>query len=120
MVALTGGASGTNLVDLTAALGGELLVLAGMAASSEAGAQQVRETFVDGSAAERFGRMVAELGGPLDFVERWRDRLPASPVMREVLAGQNGFVSCRWFILVAAGCGAMIGLIRRSGWPMWR
>jgi len=93
MTALTGGAPDTILVDLAANLGGELLVLAGMADTAQGGGQQVRETLADGSAAERFGRMVVELGGPSDFVERWRDRLPASPVVRDVLAGRAGFVS---------------------------
>ena len=92
MVALTGGAKDTILVELTGALGGEVLRLAGMVADPAEGARQVIETLNDGSAAERFGRMVSELGGPIDFVERWRDRLPASPVVREVAAGQAGYV----------------------------
>ena len=37
--------------------------------------------------------MVADLDGPTDFVERWRDRLPAAPVVREVRAQRRGFVS---------------------------
>ncbi len=93
METLTGNHTGTKLGDLTAELGGELLVLAGMAGDPVAGASQVLETLQDGSAAERFGRMVSELGGPADFVERWRDRLPAAPVVREVAAGTSGYVT---------------------------
>lgn len=93
MVALTGGAPNSILCELTAALGGELLVLAGVAADAETGAAQVSEVLQDGSAAERFGRMVAELGGPVDFVERWRDRLPAAPIVRDVLATKSGHVT---------------------------
>lgn len=93
METLTGNQTDTILSDLTAALGGELLVLAGMAADPVAGAAQVLETLQDGSAAERFGRMVSELGGPADFVDRWRDRLPAAPVVREVAAGSSGYVT---------------------------
>ncbi len=93
MEALSGAQTETALCDLSADLGGELLVLAGMADDARAGAAQVMETFRDGSAAERFGRMVAELGGPADFVERWRDRLPAAPVLAEVRAGQAGYVT---------------------------
>lgn len=92
MQALTGARAGSVLCDVTAALGGELLVLAGMAKDPGAGAAQVLDTLNDGSAAERFGRMVAELGGPADFVERWRDRLPAAPVVVEVMAGDTGYV----------------------------
>ncbi len=64
-----------------------------MAEDARDGAAQVLETLRDGSAAERFGRMVAELGGPADFVERWRDRLPAAPVVGEVKAGKAGYVT---------------------------
>ncbi len=92
MEALTGVDTGSRLFELTARLGGELLVLAGMAAGADEGAAQVAGSLRDGSAAERFARMVAELGGPTDFVERWRDRLPSAPVVREVRAGRSGRV----------------------------
>ncbi len=93
MEALSGNEIENVLCDLTADLGGELLVLAGMADDARDGAKQVLETLRDGSAAERFGRMVTELGGPADFVERWRDRLPAAPVVGEVKAGVTGYVT---------------------------
>ena len=93
MEALTGGKRGTILVDLTARLGGELLVLAGMVGDGVEGARQIRTTLADGSAAERFGRMVHGLGGPVDFIERWRDRLGAGHVVRDVLADEAGYVA---------------------------
>lgn len=93
METLTGNHTGTILCDLTAELGGELLVLAGMAGDPTVGASQILETLQDGSAAERFGRMVAELGGPADFVERWRDRLPAAPVVRDAAPATSGYVA---------------------------
>ncbi len=77
---------------LTAELGGEMLRLAGMAETRAQGAGQVADALHSGAAAERFGRMVAAKGGPADFVERWRDRLPAAPVVREVVAGVPGYV----------------------------
>lgn len=93
MKALTGDDTDTLLCQLTAELGGELLVLADMTADAASGAQQIIDVLRDGSAAERFGRMVTELGGPADFVERWRDRLPAAPVVRDVVAVKPGYVS---------------------------
>ncbi len=93
MTALTGGGAGTILIDLTAELGGELLSLCGMADTAKAGALQVHGAIADGSAAERFGRMISELGGPGDFVERWRDRLPAAPVTAEISVNRTGYVS---------------------------
>lgn len=77
---------------LTAHLGGELLRLAGMAETRVEGAAQIEDAMTSGGAAERFGRMVAALGGPNDFVERWRDRLPAAPVVREITAPRSGTV----------------------------
>ena len=93
MRALSGETTQSILCKLTAELGGEILWLAGMAKNSEAGAEQIAEAIRDGSAAERFGRMVAELGGPVDFVERWRDRLPAAPITLDVYADRPGFVN---------------------------
>ncbi len=37
--------------------------------------------------------MVAALGGPLDFVERWRDRLPAARVMVDIHAQEAATVT---------------------------
>ncbi len=93
MEALTGGKRGTILVDLTARLGAELLVLAGMCGDAVEGARQIRGVLKDGAAAERFGRMVHELGGPGDFIERWRDRLGAGHVVLDVPADEPGYVS---------------------------
>jgi thymidine phosphorylase len=37
--------------------------------------------------------MVAALGGPRDFVARWRERLPEAPVILDVPAGTSGHVA---------------------------
>jgi len=92
METLTGTGVTPALWDLTCALGGELLALGGLAADAEDGAGRIAQALESGDAAERFGEMVAELGGPMDFVERWPDRLPAAPVVREVVAGKAGVV----------------------------
>ncbi len=78
---------------LTVELGAELLRLAGMAETRGQAREQVWDVIQSGAAAERFGRMVAAKGGPTDFVERWRDRLPAAPVVREVPARASGYVT---------------------------
>ncbi|WP_114287174.1 thymidine phosphorylase [Candidatus Halocynthiibacter alkanivorans] len=92
MKALTSGNVDSRICKLTAKLGGELLVLAGQADDAKAASDQVLSVLQDGAAAERFGRMVAALGAPADFVERWRDRLPAAPEQRDVLASSDGYV----------------------------
>ena len=81
------------LWELTAALGGEVLALGGLAADAADGAGRIAEAMRSGRAAEIFGEMVAALGGPGDFVERWPDRLPSAPVVREVPSFHEGFVT---------------------------
>jgi thymidine phosphorylase len=93
METLTGTSVNTALWDLTAALGGEALALGGLAADAEDGAARIEEALESGAAAEIFGRMVAAQGGPIDFVERWPDRLPAAAVMREVPPPRKGHVT---------------------------
>ena len=46
----------------------------------------------NGEAAERMGRMVAAMGGPNDFLRRWRDRLPAAPASAPVRPDGAGYV----------------------------
>lgn len=92
METLTGSSVNEALWDVTAALGGEVLMLVGKAESLDDGAALIDAAIESGRAAELFGRMVAALGGPLDFVERYPDRLPSAPVMLPVPAPRRGFV----------------------------
>ncbi len=93
METMTGVAVNQALWDVTVALGGEALALAGLAGDAGEGADAVEEALESGRAAECFGRMVAALGGPTDFVERYPDRLPAARVVRDVTAARTGFVA---------------------------
>ncbi|MFP4451452.1 MAG: thymidine phosphorylase, partial [Rhodosalinus sp.] len=89
---LAGGARG-RLFEVSAALGGEALALAGLAADAEAGAGRIAEAIRRGAAADRFGRMVAAMGGPVAFVEDWARFLPEAPVIREITATEAGHVA---------------------------
>ena len=80
------------IVELSAALGGVLLAGAGLAKDVDAGAAMIEAAIAEGRAAERFGAMIAALGGPVRFVEDWRRFLPEATVMREVTAQHSGFV----------------------------
>lgn len=93
METLTGTSVNTALWDLTTLLGGEVLALGGIAADAGDGAGRIAQVLESGSALEWFGRMVAAQGGPADFADRWPDRLPAAPVVREVPAPAAGYVS---------------------------
>ncbi len=82
-----------RLWDVTVALGGELLALTGLAPDEAEGRARIAAAVEDGRAAERFGRMVAALGGPADFVERFEAHLPAAPVTLDVPPERDGLVT---------------------------
>lgn len=89
---LTGSHIDNRLWDVTTDLGAELLVLAGVVPNVGQGRERIGDAFTSGAAAERFGAMVAGLGGPVDFVENMLKYLPTAPVVREVFAKTDGFV----------------------------
>ena len=93
METLTGTSVNTALWDVTVALGGEVLALAGLASDAKDGEGRIAQALESGAAAECFGRMIVAQGGPADFVDRWPDRLPSAPVMVEVPALEDGFVT---------------------------
>ncbi len=69
---------------VTLALGAEMLVAGGLAADTAEASGRLEDALASGRAAERFGRMVAALGGPADLMERPERHLPAAPVVRPV------------------------------------
>ncbi len=91
MRVLTGAQTGA-IVDLCGALGGDLLARAGLAGDAGAGAEMVLEAVHSGAAAERFGKMIAAMGGPVRFVETWQRFLPEANVIRAVTAQEAGVV----------------------------
>lgn len=92
MQVLTGQTSGP-LVELSAALGGLLLAGSGLAEDVQAGADAIVSALREGHAAERFGRMIAAMGGPVKFVENWPRFLPEATVIREIKARNGGVVT---------------------------
>ena len=89
---LTGRAVPQRLWDVTCALGGEGLVLAGLAADATQGRSMIEKAFHSGRAAERFGHMVAALGGPHDLMDAPRQYMPKAPATVECLAQQDGVI----------------------------
>ncbi|WP_171125464.1 MULTISPECIES: thymidine phosphorylase [unclassified Ruegeria] len=87
--------SGQNapLAEISAELGGVLLVDAGMVSILDEGRDKVSEVIRNGRAAERFGRIMAAVGGPLHFVENWSRYLPEASVILEVPAPSSGYVT---------------------------
>ena len=66
----------SRLEEVTVELGAEMLVIGGLAATIDEARRKLIATLDTGKAAEVFGRMVAALGGPADFVERYKAYLP--------------------------------------------
>jgi thymidine phosphorylase len=84
---LTGsGEPDARMLEVTLALCEQLLLLKGIDADPRAALQS-------GAAAEHFARMVAELGGPSDLLERPDDHLPRAPVTIEAHAERDGVVA---------------------------
>jgi thymidine phosphorylase len=90
---LTGAHRDRRLEDVTLALAAEMLMSSGIAATPQEATTRAQDALASGAAAERFGRMVSELGGPADFVEKMDAHLPKAAVEHQVLADQAGFVS---------------------------
>ena len=89
---LKGEPSHPQLREVTLALCGEALALAGLAADAAAGRMAAGAALDSGAAAERFARMVHALGGPPDLLERHVAHLPSAPLLRAVPAPRAGRV----------------------------
>ena len=90
---LTGHRRDDRLIAVTLALGAEMLVTGGLAATLDEARGRLDAALASGAAAETFGRMVAALGGPADLMERPVKHLPAAPLIRPVYAGTAGCVA---------------------------
>jgi len=90
---LTGRFRDPRLETVTLALAAEMLQAAGLAATNQDGMRRAAEALGSGRAAATFGRMVAALGGPVDFVEKAENYLPKASVEVAVRATGNGFVT---------------------------
>ncbi len=81
------------LYELTLALGAQLLFSGGVFESEDAAREKLSNVIVSGAAAERFGKMIAAMGGPLGFVDNPQRYLPEAPVIREITGVESGYVS---------------------------
>ncbi|MEO1537229.1 MAG: thymidine phosphorylase [Pseudomonadota bacterium] len=83
----------SRLVDLSLALGAELMVLAGYDTAPEVAAVKLRDTLTSGAACRKFDAMITALGGPEGFSDSWRQRLPEANVIREIPAPRAGRIA---------------------------
>ncbi|MBY5992719.1 thymidine phosphorylase [Ferrimonas balearica] len=90
---LTGARRNPRLHRVTLSLGAELLVLGKLARDPEHAWQMLEQALASGAAAEHFGKMVAGLGGPNDFMDNPARYLPTAKVVKPVYAQHSGFVT---------------------------
>jgi len=90
---LTGAERDPRVLELVLEIVAEMALMAGVVAELEAGRALAQARLDDGSGADRFGRMIAALGGPADFVEDPVRHLPGAAVERSVVAARAGYVA---------------------------
>jgi thymidine phosphorylase len=82
-----------RLNEVVMALCSEMLVATGVEKDRDVALSKVDAALTSGEAAERFARMVAALGGPADFVDRYAKYLPQAALTQAVFAAESGYVA---------------------------
>ncbi len=90
---LSGRIVNSRVMEITLALGAELLVSTGIDSDVAAARTRLAATLDSGAAAERFDRMVALLGGPANFIRDHDRHLAMAPIIRPVYADDDGIVT---------------------------
>ncbi len=90
---LIGHSRSARLHDVTIALGIEILQLSKLAVDVNQARCALEQALSSGAAAEIFARMVAALGGPVDFLERAERYLEKAPIVISVPARRAGYVA---------------------------
>ena len=96
-----------RLHAVTMALSVAALIDAGLAADEAEATAKLEASLESGAALAKFSQMVAMLGGPADFVERYTEYLPVAPLIRPVYAEVSGIVESMDTIAVGM---AVVGL----------
>jgi thymidine phosphorylase len=90
---LTGASREPRMHEVVVSLGAEMLVLGKLARSVKAGRAAMQNSLDDGSAVERFSKMVKALGGPTDLVRAPWNSLERAPIVRDIFARHAGVVT---------------------------
>ena len=90
---LRGERTDARLLEVTLALGAEVMVLGKLATDAKKARTALARSITSGAAAERFARMVASLGGPKDLVGKPDAHLASAPVVVDVPAARDGTVT---------------------------
>jgi thymidine phosphorylase len=90
---LKGEAREPRLAEVVFALVAEMLIMAGLADEPAQARRQAEAAVNSGQAAERFARMVLELGGPSDFLTHASRHLPKAPLIEPIFPTTEGYVA---------------------------
>ncbi len=89
---LRGERANSRVMQVTRELAVEMLMAGKLVANREEALTKLDKALTSGAAAEVFARMVRELGGPTDFMERSDHYLDNAPVIQAVYPEQSGIV----------------------------
>jgi thymidine phosphorylase len=90
---LAGRERDARVLELVLEIVAEMALLAGVVPDLDAGRALARARLEDGTGLDRFGRMIAALGGPADFTDDPGRYLPGATVSRPVLPERGGYVA---------------------------
>lgn len=83
----------SRLHIITMELCAQLLVESKICSNKTEAVNKLQKSLDSGQALEKFAQMVSALGGPTDFVEKYQDYLPKTPIIKPVYPLQAGYVS---------------------------
>ena len=81
-----------QLLEVTLALGAKLLATAGTFSDEDTARERLKGSLSSGKAAEIFGRMIAALGGPINFVEKTDEYLPVAENILDFPSPSSGYL----------------------------
>jgi thymidine phosphorylase len=82
-----------RLNEVVVSLCAEMLILTGLENDNSAARAKIESSITSGDAIEKFSSMVAELGGPADFVEKYTDYLPIATIEKAVHPVEAGILA---------------------------
>ena len=85
------GSGPDDLMEVTYALGAEMLMLAGVAASAADAWKMMRGSIESGKALEKFGEIIDAQGGDANIIDDY-DVLPSAPLKADYVAGKDAVV----------------------------
>jgi thymidine phosphorylase len=90
---LTGKQREPRLHQVTCQLASAMLINTNIANSHESAMEKIDHVLTSGKAAELFNQMIAELGGPTDFIDNPWESMTKASVIEDVLASEHGYIS---------------------------